>query len=244
MRHHIKDKAQELQLRIPYFCIVLPGLSALDESTRNANLELFAKGCEVAHALGAMGVLDNAPLPPYLFPGDIPVVRHYGETELANAYLPKDLNWNKYWDILTQTYAQACDIAAEKGLSYQMHPCLGVLSASADAFINFYKNVGRDNLRFNLDTANQYYMKENLILALTRLIDHIDYIHISDNRGSKVEHLVPGMGNIHWDIFFETLHQLGFNGDLGLDIGGDESGVEDIDQAYVKSAEWLEDYLK
>ncbi len=32
-------------------------------------------------------------------------------------------------------------------------------------------------------------MKDNLALSLHRLKDHIDYIHISDNRGQKVEHL-------------------------------------------------------
>ncbi len=238
-RFEIKQKAADLGLNIPYFCIVLPGLSSPDPETREKNLALFSKGCEIADFLGARGVLDNAPLPPYLFPGDIPIVRHYGEAELANAYLPSDLNWNKYWDILTHTYREACDIAAEKGLTYQLHPCLGVLAAGTDAFLQFHAGVKRDNLRFNLDTANQYYMKENLILAVTRIIDHVDYIHLSDNRGHRVEHLVPGTGNINWQNFFDTLHRLNFKGQIGIDVGGAESGIADIDQAYLDTAEWL-----
>jgi sugar phosphate isomerase/epimerase len=239
LRFDIKQKATDLKLNIPYFCVVLPGLSSPDTKTREKNLDLFSKGCEIAEILGSRGVLDNAPLPPYLFPGDIPVVRHYGEAELANAYLPSDLNWAKYWDSLTETYREACDIAAKRGLSYQMHPCLGVLAASTDAFLQFHAGVKRDNLRFNFDTANQYYMKENLVLSITRIIDYVDYIHLSDNGGQQVEHLTPGQGSINWQNFFETLDHLQFKGVLGIDVGGAESGITDIDQAYIDTAVWL-----
>ena len=51
--------------------------------------KLFEKGCSMAAFLGAEGVLDNAPLPPYQFPNDIPVVRHYEERVLLSAQFPK-----------------------------------------------------------------------------------------------------------------------------------------------------------
>jgi hypothetical protein len=40
-------------------------------------------------------------------------------------------------------------------------------------------------------------------------------------------------------VFFETLDFMGFNGHLGLDIGGDESKVGDLDKAYMESAEFI-----
>ena len=39
---------------------------------------------------------------------------------------------------------------------------MGVLCATTDGFLNFYQAVGRENLRFNLDTANQFVLKDNL----------------------------------------------------------------------------------
>ena len=101
--------------------------------------------------------------------------------------------------------------------------------------------LGRDNLRFNLDTANQFVLKDNLALSLRRLVGHVDYIHLSDNRGLEVEHLVPGQGAINWLVFFETLDLIGFDGLIGLDldIGGAESEVGNIDRAYIQSANWL-----
>lgn len=240
IRKQIAVRIKELKLEVPYFCIVLPGLSSADANERKENLELFRKGCEIAHLLGSKGVLDNAPLPPYQFPDDIPVVRHYHEDVILSAKFPKDLNWKNYWDQMVETYREACDIASEFNLTYQMHPALGVLSATTDAFLYFHDEVGRDNLRFNFDTANQYFLKDNLQLSLRRLADYIDYIHISDNGGNRVEHLAIGDGVIRWEDFFETLDRIKFKGHFGIDIGGSESVVEDLDAAYKNAAKFLE----
>lgn len=238
-RQQIKSEADLLGLDIPVFCIVLPGLSSPEKKERERNLQLFEKGCEVAETLGAGAVLDNAPLPPWKFPEGIPVTRHYDEEVLSTASLPADLDWNKYHDGLVETFRMACDIAASKDLTYHLHPCYGALVNSTDAYLLFTEAVKRDNLRFNLDTANQYFMRDNLFLSLIRLKDHLDYIHLSDNRGTKVEHLAIGEGSIQWEQFFETLDRIGFSGKFGIDVGGSESDVSDLDVAYHASAEWL-----
>jgi sugar phosphate isomerase/epimerase len=241
-RAEISDALQRLGLAVPYFCAVLPGLSSPDDVEREHNLDLFRLGCETAHVFGSLGILDNAPLPPYRFAEGIPVSRHYDEDVLASASLPDELEWKAYWDELTTTFAEACDIAADFELTYQMHPCLGALSSTADAFLYFRDAVDRNNLRFNLDTANQYALKDNPILALHRLRGHVDYIHLSDNRGRRIEHLVPGDGTIDWDLFFAALDRIGFDGHIGIDVGGGESGVADIDDAYRRSAQWLAEH--
>lgn len=242
-RSEIKSALEEFDQSVPYFCAVLPGLGSPDARERKENLELFAKGCELAALFKAKGILDNAPLPPYQFAEDIPVVRHYEEDILMSATFPANLKWKSYWKDLVMTYREACNIAADHGLTYQMHPCAGVLSATTDAFLYFADAVNRKNLRFNLDTANQFFLRDNLVLSLIRLAGHVDYIHISDNGGTRVEHLVPGKGIIHWDHFFDTLHATNFKGHLGIDVGGDESGIEDIDAAYIESARWLEERM-
>jgi sugar phosphate isomerase/epimerase len=101
-----------------------------------------------------------------------------------------------------------------------------------------------DNLRFNLDTGNQFVIKENLSLAMRRLKDYVDYIHVSDNGGLKVEHLAMGEGEIRWDVFFETLDVIDFKGHIGIDIGGSESTVEDLDKAYIDAAAYVSKHWK
>jgi sugar phosphate isomerase/epimerase len=238
-RHELRSRADSLGLEVPVFCIVLPGLCAPESAEREQNLERFQRGCEVAGALGSVAVLDNAPIPPWHFPGDIPIARHYDEEVLAAASIPADLNWDSYWEGLTETFRTACDIAASHKLSYHVHPCYGALVNSTDAYLLFAEAVKRDNLKFNLDTANQYFMKDNLFLSLLRLKEHIDYIHISDNGGAKVEHLAMGRGTINWERFFETLDRIGYTGKFGIDVGGAESDVPDLDGAYRDAARFL-----
>jgi sugar phosphate isomerase/epimerase len=239
MRDKIKNKLDALNMHVPYFCAVLPGLSSYEVNERNANVKLFEIGCKTASYLGANGLLDNAPIPPYQFPAEIPVTRHYDEDVIMKAQFPSEMEWSAYWNGLIVTFRELCDMAADYGLTYQIHPSIGTLSATTEGFLHFYQAVERKNLKFTLDTANQFLMKDNLSLALLRLKDHLDYIHISDNRGEKLEHLGLGQGNIRWDDFFQTLKRINFSGYFGLDIGGDESAVEDLDGAYIAAREWL-----
>ncbi len=234
-----RERAESMGLRVPVFCAVLPGLSSPDQKEREVSLELFEMGCETAGMLGAEMILDNAPLPPWQFPEGIPVTRHYDEELLAGATIPEGMGWRGYMEGLVETIRTACDMAARRNLTFQLHPCYGALVHSTDAFLLFADAVKRDNLRFNLDTANQYFMKDNLYLSLIRLDGLVDYIHLSDNRGHRVEHLVPGSGKIDWNRFFETLDRIDYNGRFGIDVGGTESGVDDMDGAYRFSASWL-----
>lgn len=241
MRFEIKKVIDELKISIPYFCAVLPGLSSMDKNEREANLALFDKGCQVASILGSKGILDNGPLPPYQFPKEIPVVRHYNEDSLRFAYLPDQFTWNKFWEQLVETYKTLCDIAAGYNLEYQIHPAVGVISSSTDGFLNLARDVKKENLKFNFDTANLYAIKENLVLSYMKVKDYVSYIHISDNRGCKVEHLELGAGSINWEKFFDVINKNDYKGYFGIDIGGDESGVKKLNVAYLSAAKYLEE---
>jgi sugar phosphate isomerase/epimerase len=244
MRGEVRRTLDRLEVSVPYYCVVLPGLASADPAVRAASLALFELGCETARALGATGVLDNGPLPPYAFPGDVPVVRHYDEDVLASAGLPRSLDWSAYWRDLVATYREACDVAARFGLTYLIHPAIGVLCANTDGFLLFRESVDRPNLRFNLDTANQFVARDHLPLSLVRLADHVDYIHVSDARGTRPEHLPLGAGAIDWDVLFATLEQIDYRGSFGIDIGGSESDVADLDRAYVDAATFVEGWLR
>ena len=71
----------------------------------------------------------------------------------------------------------------------------------------------------------------------------MDYIHISDSYGKSIEHQAAGNLTLDWDLFFGTLKQIGFSGELSIDVGGDESHVADIDEAYLQTARFLEEKI-
>ena len=232
----IQKKIERLNLRIPVFCTVLPHLSSTDLTVRDHQLDLFRLGCLTAHSLGARFILDNGPLPPYQFTSEIPVARHYEHELLSLASINPDFRWPFFWDTLVDTFQRVCDIAAEYELAYLVHPAFGVLAATPEAFLHFASAVDRDNLGYNFDTSNLIALKCNLSLALHQLAPHIKYIHLSDNRGIKNEHLEPGQGIINWKQFFQDLAQIKYDGPIGVDIGGDESELGNLDDAYRNTA--------
>lgn len=236
----IRQALDDRGLSLPVFCTVLPHLGSVHAAQRNRALELFRLGCETAKTLGAPAVLDNGPLVPYEFPADLPVSRHYAPDLLQRFGIPASLEWPRYRDALVETLQRACDTAASFGLAYYLHPCSGSLTETADGYLWIKQAVRRENLKFNLDVANQFYMRENLSLGVIKLAGELDYIHISDNGGSRIEHRAVGDGAIDWDQLFATLARIGFRGQLSLDIGGSETKLDDLDGAYLRSAERME----
>ena len=239
IRDDVRRALDRLEVSVPVFCVVLPGLASPEHQARERALSLFALGCRTARAIGASSVLDNGPLPPYAFPGDLPVVRHYDDAVIARAGIPAALDWPAYWRRLVETFHRACEIAAEHDLTYLLHPALGVLCATTDGFLHFREAVDHPALRFALDTANQFVQRDPLALALVRLAPYLGYVHVSDNRGTHPEHLPPGQGAIDWDVFFDTLHAIGYQGRLGVDVGGGESDIGNLDRAYVDTARFV-----
>lgn len=236
----IRKALDKNELSLAVFCTVLPQLGSIHAPLREQALEAFHEGCKIAVQLGTHAILDNGPLVPYDFPADLPVSRHYSPELLQRIGLPGSFRWDTYWDDLVETIRRACSIAAQYGLKYYLHPCCGSLTETTDGFFRLKEAVQMENLKFNCDLSNQYYMRENLPLALLKLGQELDYIHISDNRGTKVEHLPIGKGCIDWDLIFGSLRQIGFNGQLAIDVGGAETEIDDLDSAYLNTAAQLE----
>ena len=243
IREDIAEQLNALELQLPVYCTVLPKLLSPIAGVRARQLELFRFGCETAQSFGARYILDNCPVAPFEFPEDLPVVRHYDEAVLADARLPKDFSWPNFYELAVSTYQGLCDIAKEYSLTYLMHPAVGTLFATPISFLAFRKNVDRENLGYNFDTANLIALQQNLSLSLRQLIDYTPYIHISDTSLKHHQHLPLGGGDINWDVFFEDLDNLDFDGLVGVDIGGDESGVADLDAAYREAREKIEAQL-
>lgn len=244
---HWEEVAEALEKQgcsVPVLCLVLPTLGAdLTKEEESEQLELFEMGCETARLFGAEGVLDNGPLYPLQYPSEMQVMRHYSGKEIAALHPLPFSRWEGYWEELTTRYQLACEIAAKYGLNYHLHPCEGCLTASTDAFLLFAQAVGATNLLFNLDTSNQFLIKDNLPLSAIRLADRINYIHISDNSGHKPEHLPPGEGAINWDVFFSTLKACDYKGRFAIDVGGAETGLANIDKAYTESLHWMQEKI-
>ena len=74
------------------------------------------------------------------------------------------------------------------------------------------------------------------MLALAKLKGHIANVHAADNHPSNSEHIRIGEGCIDWRKFLSTLHVMGSNGYLGLDLGLSSNLLD----GYRRSVEYLQ----
>ncbi len=102
---------------------------------------------------------------------------------------------------------------------------------------DFLRKLARPNVAVNFDPANMLlYDKGNPIDALRTLGPWIRQVHIKDARRTKVpgtwgEEVAAGTGEVDWPVFFATLHQVGFKGDLCIEREAGSQRVADIGAA-------------
>lgn len=78
--------------------------------------------------------------------------------------------------------------------------------------------------------------------ALEALAGHIVTAHLSDNRGTRDDHLVPFAGGINWDAAMMTTQKVGYDGMLTFDVAGAEGLTETLQRA-AKARRRLEELL-
>jgi protein FrlC len=116
-----------------------------------------------------------------------------------------------------------------------MEPRVGEVICSADSLLRLIHDVGLPNFKANFDTGHFSAQRENVTLALAKLEGQFANIHLSDNDPANTDHLPIGQGTIDWHEFVRALHAAGYNGYLGLDMGGRET----IEGDYKKSVAYL-----
>lgn len=235
-RHALKEHADRLGLRIMNFCPILPDLISLDTDRRARAKELFRLGVQMGSFFGADVVQTDSYTAPVEFVGDRP----YGESiQYAQRFKVKiqpGYDPQRLWETLVDTMRFCATEAAEAGLGFLIEPRVGENIANTDGMLRLIEHVGHDNLGVVLDTGHQNAQKEILPLAVHKLGKRIKYIHASDNDGRENEHLAVGRGTIDWEALFQALRDVGFDGWVGVDVGG----VPDLNEQYLESMEVLQ----
>lgn len=127
-----------------------------------------------------------------------------------------------------------CDHAAQHGQTF----CLETGQESADALLQFVKDVDRRNLGINFDPANMImYGTGDPIQALGILSSHILSVHCKDGEwpvkdapGALGVEKPLGEGAVGMDQFVNKLKQLGYTGTLNIEreIDDQEQRKKDI----------------
>lgn len=131
---------------------------------------------------------------------------------------------------LKERLVQTSDVFHARGIA------LGLETGqeTADVLSEFLRQLAKPNLGVNFDPANMLlYDKGNPIEALRQLGPWIRQVHIKDARRTRVagtwgEEVVAGTGEVNWPTFFQTLAQVGFQGNLCIEREAGNQRIADI----------------
>ena len=96
----------------------------------------------------------------------------------------------------------------------------GGIVGNTDALPRLLDRVRDDVFGATLERGHLNPQKEILPLSVEKLGSRVFYVQASDNDGRDNAHLAPGRGSAEWESVFRGLRRHGFDGDVGVDVGG------------------------
>lgn len=144
-------------------------------------------------------------------------------------FLPEDPS-DPAFDKLVARLQQIADFYAEEGVALAFETG----QETAECLKEFIGYLGRPNVGANFDPANMIlYAKGDPIEALRTLGPLVKNVHVKDANLTKVpgtwgEEVPVGTGQVDWKAFFETLREIGFNGDLCIEREAGDNRIADI----------------
>jgi len=236
-RNALKQRCDDLGLRVVNFCPVLPDLVHPEKARRVHALDLFKLAVETATFFGCETIQTDSYTPPLEFVGDAPYREAIDFGKRFQVKVEPAFRWNDVWGWLTDSIGACADEADRAALKFCLEPRVGEIVSNTDALLRLMDAVDNDNFGAVLDTGHQHAQKEILPLSIEKLGGRVHYLHVSDNDGQTNQHLALGRGTVDWDGVFMALKKHGFSGHVAVDVGR----VPDLDAQVRESKVFLEE---
>jgi sugar phosphate isomerase/epimerase len=234
-RREIRAFCDDLGLKIINFCPILPDLVSPDGRARREALDLFKLGVEIARDFDCETVQTDSYTPPLRFMGDQPYSSAIEFGRQFQVQVDPEFDWNQLWATLVESVRSCADLMDGSGIALTLEPRVGELVANTDALLRLIDAVDSPIFGAVLDAAHLHAQKEILPLSVEKLGARIRFVHAADNDGRDNKHLAPGRGTVDWTGVLVALKKHGYNGYIGLDVGG----VPDLDVQYAEGAAFL-----
>ena len=109
--------------------------------------------------------------------------------------------------------------------------------------LNLIAEISRPEIGITLDTSHAHMSGIDIAKCIIELGDNLFATHISDNNGSKDQHLTPGSGTIDWPSVMKAFQKINYEGLINFEIPGERHknlALRKIKTRYsLEVAEWL-----
>ncbi len=140
------------------------------------------------------------------------------------------------WLRARDTLNRICDMAEEEGVTFTLenlnlreHP--GCPFNSTEDVLSLVSAVDRPQLRMNLDLYHTQIGEGDVIRWTEACLPWIGEVQVADNPGR----FEPGTGEMNWPMIARALHDMGYNGPVGLEAfakGDPETALEAFRAAF------------
>jgi sugar phosphate isomerase/epimerase len=145
--------------------------------------------------------------------------------------------WSRIWMRYVAAIRKHSELAAQYGLKLALEPRPKELLTGTDSLLRLFDAVPCENLGGLVDVSHLQMGREVPELGIRKLADRIFGVHLSDNDGVTDWHWAPGSGKMNWPPIFEALRDIGYTGELSLDVSGIDIERELVEgRAYVEAA--------
>jgi sugar phosphate isomerase/epimerase len=131
--------------------------------------------------------------------------------------------------------AKVIPTAEALGVKLLIEPEPDLMIENTAQFLEFIKDVRSSAVGINFDIGHFYCAGEDPALAFDTLYQWVGHVHLEDIAADRRHHhLVPGRGAIDFAAVFERMVQLGYAGDMSLELytykdAPDEAGKSSLD---------------
>lgn len=228
LRALLDDKGLELS----EFVVSTWTMASPEKSQRDAGIENFKRGIEVASELGT-GLINSVTAWP--FGMWLPWITQRPHAQVFGSGVPSGLDWKQNYQDYVDAVGRVCELAEKAGLRYALEPHPFGYVANAAAMLWLIEQVGSPALGMNLDPSHLFPCGEFPEIVVYRLADRIFHCHFSDNDGVTNAHWRPGKGKIDWEAVMRALKDVGFDGVISIELedvpgvsSGEVAGIENL----------------
>ncbi len=127
---------------------------------------------------------------------------------------PTEDEWHWAVDAMREVAEHAEKVGVTLGLEYLNRFECYFLNTAADG-VRLCRDVNHPRCKMMYDTFHAHIEEKHIPSALRALKGYLCHVHISENDRST-----PGQGNVRWQENFDTLHEIGYDGNLVIEAFG------------------------
>jgi sugar phosphate isomerase/epimerase len=201
---------------------VVGALTSLDRRERNASLENFSRGCNLAKKLGANMVDIVAPWPCELS-GPRPYLPRYYEIEEPkpgtkfHIDIAASFNWDLVWNTWIETVRDCVRRAKEHGLRFSMEHHTHCIVHDASTFLTLWNAIGDATLGYSLDIGWTLIQREYPPIAVHKVKKQLLNVHVRDIDSQMRTFVHFGTGVMDVKAVVDTLKQVGYRGFVSIE---------------------------